>query len=606
MALERSTSTGNKLILKASGDGVAPGTPMIAAIPAVNYSKGLNLRIVDVKNHYQDLRSSVVFNAEPGRIYDTQIDFAPTGTVIDAGTEGGSNKQATTNVLFIGNSHTLDSTDLLPSMLNSKGVRNISLTRVYHGGYYLVGYNSNYTKPDNCSIMTWEPGQHYFRGDERLTHSLQEAVENYGSFDIVVIQEYAGNSHCWTWDAAERNAISGLISKIRAYHPKAEIVYFLSHCFATGYSVLIDNFSDSHVRQFNTCVANNATHVMDSSEGFGITRIISTGALIENLRTTGLNDPAFDMMRGDKVHQDYGLTRFAASSLIWKTIFTPLTGIASEDIGFRIGEYYPSTSIRCTPVNADNIAVVHAAVKAAYEHPLEITDLSSYSVSPAYTHIPGSVMVDQKGVDVEPVRFPVNFPLGYTGGKYACEGTTQPIWNGYGIWEATQQQALAKWVSVSNPVPGKLYSRTFANNASGNLSSVAVDCVWTGDYMEFIIPVKNFRGGSKVRFHAPVYNRYAPVNWAMDYLDGNEWKTASTPISLDYTFTEVEVDITLEKSVESGFLRFRLRCTDGTVQTSPDGTVTGTTPHMSGDAYDSVFYFWNQSGAKAVTFSIVK
>lgn len=601
MKLERPSRTGGKVVLSASADGIELGTPVWVAVPAVNYSEGINVRIVDVKNHYQDVKSTAVLNAEPGKVYSTAIDFAPTGTIITADTDGNSQKQPTKSILFIGNSHTLDSTDLLPAMLNSEGVRNISMTRVYHGGYYLVGYNAYYTKADNCSIMTWEPGQNYFRGDEHLTHTLKEAVE-YGGYDIVVMQEYAGNSHCWTWDDAERSAIAGLISKIKASSPNAEIVYFLSHCFATDYSVLADNFSNSHVNQFNTCAANNGAHVLDPAEGFGITRIISTGALIENLRTTGLNDVAFDMLRGDKIHQDYGLTRFAASSLIWKTIFTPLTGKESEDISFRVPEYYPSSTIRCTPVNADNIAVVHAAVKAAYEHPLEITDLGSYSASPSYTHVPGSVMVDQKGVIVEPVTFPVSFPIGISGGKYACAAETQPIWNGYGIWEATQQQATAKWVSLGNPVEGLVYRRTFANNASGNLSSVAVDCVWTGDYMEFIIPVKNFAAGTKVRFAAPVYNRYAPVSWAMDYLDGAEWKTASTPISLSYTFTDVSVDMTFEKAVESGFLRFRLRCVDGTVQTSPDGTVTGSTPHMSGSGYDSVFYFWN-STAKAVTFS---
>lgn len=608
MSLERSEKTGGTLSISAPDkDGVSTSKAIYVAIPATTYSSGLKLRILDVKNHFQDITSSTSFTAEAGKIYNISMPFEPSGTIIEAGPIADLVlPDAVTNILFIGNSHTLDSSDLLPTMLNSEGVRNIRMTRVYHGGYYLVGYNTNYTKANNCSIMIWEPGQHYFRGDEGLatTYSLQEAVE-YGGYDIVVLQEYSGNSYCWTWSDAEKNAISGLISKIKASNPDAEIVYFLSHCFGTGYSVLVNNFGNSHVNQFNTCVSENAAHVMDPAEGFGISRIISTGALIENLRTTGLNDVEFDMMRGDKIHLDYGLTRFAASCLIWKTLFTPLTGIDPKDITYRFKEYYPSATIRSTPVTDENFPTVMAAVEAAYNHPLEITDLSSYSSQPTYVHVPGSVMVDQKGVIVEPVTFPVKFPIGYTNGKYACQSTTQPIWNGYGVWQATQQQALAKWVSVSTPVAGKIYRRTFANKAENNLSSVAIDAVWTGDYYEFIIPVKNFKAGTTIRFYAPVYNRYAPVNWRMDYLDGTQWKTAATPITLNYSFTDVTIDMTLENAVDSGFLRFRLRCQDGSVQTGPDGTVNGITPHMDdGGNYNAVFYFWN-STAKAVTFSII-
>jgi hypothetical protein len=91
----------------------------------------------------------------------------------------------------------------------------------------------------------------------------------------------------------------------------------------------------------------------------------------------------------------------------------------------------------------------------------------------------------------------------------------------------------------------------------------------------------------------------------MDYLDGTQWKTAATPITLNYSFTDVTIDMTLENAVDSGFLRFRLRCQDGSVQTGPDGQVNGTTPHMDGGGnYNAVFYFWN-STAKAVTFSII-
>ena len=77
-------------------------------------------------------------------------------------------------ILFIGNSHTLDSTDLLPLILNEAGVKNIELTRAYHGGYYLVGYNANYDSPTICSWTRWQPGQNMWRVSDLSADEIRE------------------------------------------------------------------------------------------------------------------------------------------------------------------------------------------------------------------------------------------------------------------------------------------------------------------------------------------------------------------------------------------------------------------------------------------------
>lgn len=57
------------------GEGVAQGTPMILAIPAQTYDKGINLFVVGADDTWQEIVSSKSFNAQPGVMYNTAVAF---------------------------------------------------------------------------------------------------------------------------------------------------------------------------------------------------------------------------------------------------------------------------------------------------------------------------------------------------------------------------------------------------------------------------------------------------------------------------------------------------------------------------------------------------
>lgn len=515
-----------------------------------------------------------------------------------------------TKILFIGNSHDLDATWFLPDMLLKEDIRNIEMTRVYHGAYYLVGYDSNYTLSNNCSVQTWAPGQTTWRGSIKQNRSLRDVVES-DVYDIVILQEYTGSSHCFNgWTQQERDAIMGLMEKIRRTSPKAEFVYFLSHCWADGYSGTQTYFGGSSVTQFNMCVENNLRHVMDMNEGFGIKKFISTAAMLENLRTSGLNvSNGNDLLRGDGVHLDYGMSRCAAGLLLWKTLITPLTGIQPEDVRFRYSEFYTQATKYGTPFTDDNRATVLAAVNAAYEHPDRITDLSAYSTVPSYVHMPGTYGVDMENVDVQPVTFPVEFPVGNKPGTgYLCNSETQVYWPSYGRLMASQQQATAKWVNVSMPVKGLAHNRTFT--ATGYTCSFDIKGIWTDDYMEFIIPVVNFRAGTTVQISAPIYMAKSPVFWYLEYKDGDEWVcshsdmtrgkfTRDASFALDYGSNAFSRNVTFTHGIDCGFMRMRMRCADGSViATAADTYESVTAPHVSGGNFDANFYIEGLSSIK--------
>ena len=507
----------------------------------------------------------------------------------------------TYKVLFIGNSLTLDATYLLPSLLNAAKVRNIELTRTFHGNYTLPLYNNNYAGKGICSWTTWKPGQDRWRGKLTLDHCLKEVVEA-EAYDIICIQESTVGEAGWSWTSSEKMAVTGLVSKIKDSqrlkgNDSPRFVYLLSTQYGRDYSKLVNNFDNDPEKHFEAC-ATTAAEILTAT---GIDTIISTGALQQNLRTTGLNSVR-DMTRGDLIHMDYGAMRYAAACLVFKTLFTPITGKKAEDIPFSFEEYYPYSTLYTTPVTDEARPVLMAAVQAAYEKPLKITDLSSYTVSPVYTHKPGTVTFDDYA-DVEPVTFPVEFPIG---GK-VNDTYKQPYWASYGIWFSDdQQQAYIKWNFASYPLPGIIPPRTFAT--TDDISSPSLRGPWTDDWFEFVIPVKDFAAGSSVRLTAPFYTRQGPVFWAFEWLDGNVWKSDCKDITVDgFTrkasfalgagTTQVSCTATFENAVWEGRLHLRVRCVDGTIQADSQSgkAVQRSLPNHTSSEYSSVFYFYDSA-----------
>lgn len=503
-------------------------------------------------------------------------------------------------ILFIGNSLTLDATHFLPDMLNAAGIRNVEMTRIFHGAYTIPLYNQNYYTDNICSMRTWKAGQARWSGDETLVYSPEDAAKA-ASYDMVCIQEYGGRACAWSWSAEEKAAVNGLIEKVRISQGenRPRFVFMFSHVYATGMQSLVDNFGNDNVRMFETC-ASTFRQMMQETE---FEDVISTAAVIQNLRTTGLNKVnAHDMTRGDGIHLDYGMGRYAAGCIIFKKIFTPLTGHRIEDNAFRLEEYYPHPSLYSTPVNDRNLSVIHAAVDAAVEHPFEVTDMSSYADVPVYVDKPGTTMYEKYEDQPEGCSFPVVFPVG----NMAIDSYRQPYWSGYGLWVCPdQEQAFAKWVFASHDViHGMVPTRTWANDAS--ISSIALRGIWTGDYFEFVIPVEDFEAGTTVRFEAPFYTRQGPVFWIFEWLDGDKWKsdlkqvttwdgkfTRQASFALKLGSTSVTQEAVFETPVNKGKLRFRIRCADGSIQadTATSSSVHRDFPNHADTDYSSVFYF---------------
>lgn len=218
-----------------------------------------------------------------------------------------------------------------------------------------------------------------------------------------------------------------------------------------------------------------------------------------------------------------------------------------------------------------------------------------------------------------PVSFPVVFPLGKTNGVGNFLPAAQPRWVSEGIWTCpTQTQAYAQWNKASDP--STTTSQFLETVNSGEISSPGVKGIWTGDNLEFVLPVKKFAAGTAVTVKLPMYTRFGPVFWDIEYLDGTEWKSNKTNItsydpaySREATFSLIRGGKIIEhmmvftKAIESGYVKIRIKCADGSVVSATDTEAAVLDmPHTSGAGkYDAPFYFYLAgSDVTSVTFSI--
>lgn len=86
-----SNGKGVKLLSTA---GVAQGKSMLVAIPARTYASGLKVRVIDVTNHYMDIRSTKSFEAAAGTVYSTTVNYAPNGTIVGVDAGGAEESEA--------------------------------------------------------------------------------------------------------------------------------------------------------------------------------------------------------------------------------------------------------------------------------------------------------------------------------------------------------------------------------------------------------------------------------------------------------------------------------------------------------------------------------
>lgn len=275
----------------------------------------------------------------------------------------------TLSILFIGNSFTQDATEHLPAMLASQGINNVYMTRLFHGGYLLSEYLANWDKANVCAMRSAGPGDTGWSDTEALDNNPAKAMA-LRQWDIVVIQEHTGNAEAWSWPGKFKDALEGILKKINEAQPghNPTIVYLMSQTYSIDSNVLKTSFGNDRYKMFKT-TCNVARQVLAETY---IDKIISTGAMLENLRTSSINNAK--QLTRDTYHMDKGISRYGAACAVYETLITPTLGYKVSDCPFLYNKTITNDNEEyTTAVTATNAPIAQLAAHLAVLKPFSVT-----------------------------------------------------------------------------------------------------------------------------------------------------------------------------------------------------------------------------------------
>lgn len=292
------------------------------------------------------------------------------GTVFQIGeSELPPGPEPTLKILFIGNSFTQDAVNLLPGIIQGAGIGTIELGLMYWGGSIIQQHYDEYSTNNTNFVFYRKPTSVNGTWLQYRGYTLEEAVKEH-DWDIITIQEHTGRTESWIWDAQEKNAIEGLVGKILESQSPAvpEIYYIMTqayHDMDKSYDTRGRFASDTE--HFSYIVA-QGKKIRD--EISSISGIIPTGTVLQNLRTSSMDNPMG--LTRDGYHMDYGFSRYAAACAVYEMLIMEHSGHRLEDNSFR----YSETGTGKTPVTDENRIIAIGAARAAIEKPFEVTEIN--------------------------------------------------------------------------------------------------------------------------------------------------------------------------------------------------------------------------------------
>ena len=282
------------------------------------------------------------------------------------------NVTASFRIFFIGNSFTKDAVEHLPGILAAAGIKDVQMVHMYYGGRTIPEYNDGWSTSTDYHCYVCNPGK---TGWTDISGKSLATVAATGKWDIVTIQEHTGRQLAWGWTTTEKNAVQGLVDKVKAAQAKnggsPKLYYILSQAY------------------FNLSKAQNVSKPFSTTDGMwtiiaaqgktavetcGFDGVISTGAMLQNLRTSSLNNS--NGLTRDGYHMDYGISRYGASCTVFETVIGPFNGnIKLDNNSYRYSKSSTTDGSWSTPVTDASAPIALQAARYAIAKPYEVTSM---------------------------------------------------------------------------------------------------------------------------------------------------------------------------------------------------------------------------------------
>ena len=276
------------------------------------------------------------------------------------------------SILFIGNSFTMDAVTHLPGMLQAAGINDVHMVHMYYGGRIISQYYEGWETSSDYTRYECKPGESKWTTTKNMN---LKAITESKQWDVVVLQEHTGSKFAWKWDSAALGNFSGLLQCVKsAQKEEPKFYYILSQAYQDmtkiGKGSRPSATWTDHVGMWNVVAAFGKS----AMETFKFEAVISTGAMLENLRTTSLNN-GMGLTR-DGYHMDNGLARYGASCAVFESIVTPRYNLTLDKNTYRYDVTNTTSGKYTTPVTDASAPVALQAARYAMADPYRITDMS--------------------------------------------------------------------------------------------------------------------------------------------------------------------------------------------------------------------------------------
>ncbi len=225
----------------------------------------------------------------------------------------------TLRILAIGNSFSDDAMEYLPALLDNLGVENVSLARLFVAGCSLERHMKMYDS-DEAAYQYYrsEAGRNRWVKAAR-TVSLRQALAD-GEWDIVVMQQASGFSGRYE---SYEPYLDSLIAAVRRAQPRARLAWHMTWAYASGSShAQFADYGRDRTRMYDAIC--DAVRQMLDEHPHTFRYLIPSGAVIESLRLSEVNNPPMDFTR-DGYHMDFGAGRYALACTWYEVLIRPFT-----------------------------------------------------------------------------------------------------------------------------------------------------------------------------------------------------------------------------------------------------------------------------------------
>lgn len=280
--------------------------------------------------------------------------------------------EASFRIFFIGNSFTKDAVEHLPGILAAAGLDKIQMVHMYYGGRTVPEYNNGWSTANDYHCYVCNPGQTSWTD---VSGKSLSSVASAAKWDIVTIQEHTGRELAWGWTDDEKTAVQGLVDKVKAAQTEKggtpKIYYILSQAYHNLSKAQNVSKPFTNTSEMWTVISAQGKKAVEECSFDGV---ISTGAMLQNLRTSGLNN-AMGLTR-DGYHMDYGIARYGASCTVFETIIGPFNGdIKLDSNTYRTTAESHVDGSWTTAITDERAPIALKAARYAIAKPYEVTDM---------------------------------------------------------------------------------------------------------------------------------------------------------------------------------------------------------------------------------------